>query len=240
MIRLNKFLAKAGIASRRKCDDLILAGRIKVNDSVITKLGFRIEEERDRVMFDDKPVGTPVSFHYLILNKPTGYVTTAHDQFNRHTVMDLLPLEERLFPVGRLDYDTTGLLLITNDGDLANQLIHPRFKVEKTYHVLLNKLIKPVALHNLQQGVVLDGKKTAPCKMQQIRVIDNCSLLEVKIHEGRNRQIKRMFELFEYTVDSLDRIAFGPLHLTGLKRGEWRYLKKAELDELRSCVTAGR
>jgi pseudouridine synthase len=233
MMRLNRYLAQAGIASRRKCDDLILQGKVKLNGETVSELGVRIDEFQDEILFEDKPVRLPQKFKYILLNKPAGYVTTAKDEYKRHTVMDLIPIPERIFPVGRLDYDTTGLLLLTNDGQLSNQLLHPKYKFEKTYHVLLDKLIKPIALHHLQQGVELDGKKTAPCKIHQIRVIDNCSFLEVRIHEGRNRQIKRMFELYDYEVEELDRIGFGPLTLTGVKRGEWRYLKQAEVDSLK-------
>lgn len=236
MMRLNRYLAQAGVASRRKCDELILQGRVTVNGEKVAELGVRVDEIQDKITFDGSPVNLPVNFKYIILNKPAGYVTTAKDEFNRHTVLDLIPLEERIFPVGRLDYETTGLLLVTNDGELSNQLIHPKYKFEKIYHVLLDKLVKPVAIYNLQKGVELDGKKTAPCKIHQIRVVDNCSLLEVKLHEGRNRQIRRMFELYEYNVDKLDRIAFGPLTLAGLKRGEWRYLRRTEIEKLRENI----
>ena len=236
MMRLNRYLAQAGVASRRKCDELILQGRVTVNGEKVAELGVRVDEIQDKITFDGSPVNLPVNFKYIILNKPAGYVTTAKDEFNRHTVLDLIPLEERIFPVGRLDYETTGLLLVTNDGELSNQLIHPKYKFEKIYHVLLDKIVKPVAIYNLQLGVELDGKKTAPCKIHQIRVVDNCSLLEVKLHEGRNRQIRRMFELYEYNVDKLDRIAFGPLTLAGLKRGEWRYLRRAEIEKLRENI----
>ena len=138
--------------------------------------------------------------------------------------------------MGRLDYDSSGLLLLTNDGELTNMLLHPKFKVEKVYHVLLDKLIKPVALYHLEQGIELEGKRTGPCRISQIRVIDNCSLLEVRIREGRNRQIRKMFEAYGYVVESLDRIAFGPLTLTGLKRGEWRPLTSYEISKLKSFV----
>ena len=236
MMRLNRYLAQAGVASRRKCDELILQGRVTVNGEKVAELGVRVDEIQDKITFDGSPVNVPRNFKYIILNKPAGYVTTAKDEFNRHTVLDLIPLEERIFPVGRLDYETTGLLLVTNDGELSNQLIHPKYKFEKTYHVLLDKLVKPVAIYNLQLGVELDGKKTARCKIHQIRVVDNCSLLEVKLREGRNRQIRRMFELYEYNVDKLDRIAFGPLTLAGLKRGEWRYLRRTEIEKLRENI----
>ncbi len=237
MIRLNKYLANAGIASRRKCDDLITAGRIKVNGEIITELGYRIDETTDKVHYDDHLVKTDKHYKYILLNKPAGYVSTLHDEYDRPTILDLVTVNERIFPVGRLDYDSTGLLLLTNDGGLTNMLLHPRFKVEKIYHVLLDKLIKPVALYHLEQGVELDEKRTSPCKIRQIRVIDNCSLLEVRIREGWKRQIRRMFDLFGYRVESLERIAFGPLTLTGLKRGEWRLLTRQEVAKLKAYVT---
>lgn len=236
MIRLNKYLASAGIASRRKCDDYILEGRIKVNGEIVTQLGSRINEDSDQVLFDGEPVRPEIDKKYIILNKPKGVVTTADDPFERNTVIDLIPIKQRIFPVGRLDYDTTGLLLLTNDGPLTNKLIHPKYKIEKIYLVLLNKIIRPVSLYHLKKGIDLDGKKTAPCKISEIRIIDNCSFLEVVLFEGRNRQIRRMFEAEGYEVVELDRIAFGPLTLTGLSRGSWRYLKKSELTDLKECL----
>jgi len=236
MMRLNKFLASAGIASRRKCDDLILEGRVKVNGEIITTLGYRIDEEKDEISFDNEIVQYVTNYIYIILNKPKGVVTTVQDQYNRNTVLDLIPIKQRIFPVGRLDYDTTGILLLTNDGLLTNQLIHPKYKIKKVYHVLLNKIIKPVALYQLERGIELDGEKTAPCKISEIRIIDNCSLLEMVLYEGRNRQIKRMFIALGYEVEELDRLAFGTLTLTGLERGAWRYLKKSELSDLKRYI----
>jgi 16S rRNA U516 pseudouridylate synthase RsuA-like enzyme len=162
MIRLNKYLAAAGIASRRKCDDYILEGRVKVNGVVVSQLGSKINEDIDRVIVDDEPVQPEIDQTYIILNKPKGVVTTADDPFERNTVLDLIPIKQRIFPVGRLDYDTTGLLLLTNDGPLTNKLIHPRYKIEKIYLVLLDKIIRPVSLYHLKKGIDLDGKKTAP------------------------------------------------------------------------------
>jgi pseudouridine synthase len=236
MIRLNKYLAAAGIASRRKCDDYILEGRVKVNGVVVSQLGSKINEDIDRVIVDDEPVQPEIDQTYIILNKPKGVVTTADDPFERNTVLDLIPIKQRIFPVGRLDYDTTGLLLLTNDGPLTNKLIHPRYKIEKIYLVLLDKIIRPVSLYHLKKGIDLDGKKTAPCKISEIRIIDNCSFLEMVLYEGRNRQIRRMFEAEGYEVVELDRIAFGPLTLTGLSRGSWRYLKKNELIGLEEYI----
>lgn len=232
MIRLNKFLAAAGIASRRRCDDFIVEGRVKVNGEIITKLGHRIDEDKDRVAFDDAPVKPVTDKKYIIFNKPKGIITSTDDPYERNTVIDMIPIKQRIFPVGRLDYDTTGLLLLTNDGSLTNKLIHPRYKIEKKYLVLLDKIVRPIALYHLRRGIELDGKKTAPCKISEIRVIDNCSFLEVVLYEGRNRQIRRMFESEGYQVSELERISFGPLTLTGLPRGSWRYLYKNEINNL--------
>ena len=236
-MRLNKYLASAGIASRRKCDDLITAGRIKVNGKVVSELGTRIDETADEVRYDNRVVKFDKQYKYILLNKPTGYVSTVKDEYRRPTVVDLVPVENRVFPVGRLDYDTSGLLLLTNDGQLTNLLLHPKYKVEKIYHVLLDKLIKPVARYHLEQGIELEGKRTGPCKIEQIRVIDNCSLLEIRIREGRNRQIRKMFDAYGYRVESLDRIGFGPLTLSGLKRGEWRPLTRFEIAKLKEYMS---
>ena len=233
MIRLNKFLASAGIASRRKCDDLILAGKVKVNGKIITQLGVRIEEDIDKVEFEGKPLFHKKESIYIILNKPKNVITTAKDQHDRNTVVDLIPIKDRIFPVGRLDYDSTGLLILTNDGDLSHSLIHPKFKIKKTYHVLLNRVLRPVDKYKFEHGIMLEGKKTIPCKVSEIRVVDNCSLLDIEITEGRNRQIRRMFEILGYKVEKLDRIAFANLSLTGLQRSEWRYLTQKEIDTLK-------
>lgn len=236
MMRLNKYLSLAGIDSRRRCDDLIMARMIKVNGEIIDQVGVRIDENKDRVEFKDKPVSLPEQYIYIILNKPKGVMTTARDEYERKTVMDLIPSKKRIYPVGRLDSDTSGLLLVTNDGMLTNALIHPRYKIPKKYHVMLDKKLKPVSKYAFEHGIELDGQKTAPCKLQEIRVIDNASFVEVELHEGRNRQIRRMFELLGYRVRRLERIAFGPLILSGLRRGEWRYLTKREITMLKKYI----
>ena len=236
MMRLNKYLAAAGVGSRRKCDEYIADGRVMVNGEVIKKLGSRINESSDTVTFDDQKVGLKEKFIYIILNKPTGIITTAKDEYDRQTVLDLIPLEERIFPVGRLDQDSTGLVFLTNDGDLANQLIHPKFNIKKTYHVLLNKIVRPVDAYHFSRGLILDGKKTAPCSVSEIRIIDNCSFMEVIISEGRNRQIRRMFDQLGYEVEALDRIAIGPMTIAGLKRGQWRYLHATEINHLKNEI----
>jgi 23S rRNA pseudouridine2605 synthase len=233
MIRLNKYLASAGIGSRRTCDDYISTGRIRVNGRLVQKLGTKIDESADTVYFDGRQVKFTASMVYIILNKPAGIITTASDELERRTVLDLIPVEERIFPVGRLDQDTTGLVLLTNDGELTNQLIHPRYKIPKTYHALLDKKIHPKDIYHFEHGLMLDDKMTAPCKLTEIRIIDNCSFAQIIIAEGRNRQIRRMFEILGYQVEKLERIAFGPLQLGGLKEREWRYLTSVEVDRLK-------
>ncbi len=236
MMRLNKYLSLAGIDSRRRCDDLIMAGMIKVNGKVIDQVGVRIDEQKDRIEYKGQPVSLPDEYIYIILNKPKGVMTTARDQYERQTVLDLIPIKERIYPVGRLDSDTSGLLLVTNDGLITNALIHPRYKIPKKYHVMLDKKLKPISKYTFEHGVELDGQKTAPCKIQEIRVIDNASFVEVELYEGRNRQIRRMFELLGYRVRRLERISFGPLILTGLRRGEWRFLTKKEITMLKKYI----
>jgi len=235
-IRLNKYLASAGIASRRKCDDLITSGKVKVNGEVITKLGLRIDEGQDEVEFEGTVIYPVEKKLYIVINKPVRFVSTVKDEHDRKTIIDLLPIEERIFPVGRLDYDSTGVLLLTNDGPLSHRLTHPSFEIEKTYYVLLDKVITAKDLYHIEHGIILDGKKTHPCKASQVRVYDNCSLLSISIHEGRNRQIRRMFEALEYEVQELDRIRFANIDLTGLKRGEWRHLTKNEISEIKRIV----
>ncbi len=239
MIRLNKFLAQAGIASRRKCDDFIKAGYVKVNGKVVDQVGVVIDETKDKVTFKGKPVKPKKRFIYIVLNKPKGVVTTAKDQFNRKTVLDLIAIPERIFPIGRLDYNTTGVLLLTDDGDLAHRLLHPNYKVLKTYRVLLNKVIRPIDMHRLQTGIELDGVKTQPCKIRELRIIDNGSLLEIELTEGRNRQVRRMFAALNYKVRELERISFGGITASGLAPGEWRYLNRKEVNLLKGSVGYG-
>ncbi len=235
-MRLNKYLAHAGIASRRKCDDLILAGYVKVNGKKVDALGVVIDETKDEVTFKDRKVTLGEEYIYVLLNKPRGVVTTASDEFKRKTVLDLLAIPERIYPVGRLDYDTTGVLLLTNDGELTNQLLHPGYESEKIYRVLIDKIIKPIDLHKLQKGIMLDGKMTVPCTIKELRRIDNRSFLEVILHEGRNRQIRRMFEKFGYIVEALNRVSFSGLTLGSLHPGEWRYLNTDEIARLKERV----
>jgi len=238
-MRLNKYLAHAGVASRRKCDEFIQAGFIKVNGKRIDKVGVSIDESSDEVTFKGRIVSLDEEYIYVLMNKPKGVVTTANDQFKRTTVLDLLAIPDRIYPVGRLDYDTTGLLLLTNDGELTNQLIHPGYQVQKIYRVLIDKIIRPIDLHKLQHGIELDGRITLPCKITELRRKDNRSFLEIELKEGRNRQIRRMFETFNYQVEELNRISFKGLTLGDLRSGEWRYLTKEEIARLKEGVGNG-
>lgn len=236
LVRLNRFLAMAGIGSRRRCDQYISEGLVSVNGEVVDQLGVRIDPEKDVVKFDGEIIEHQNDQIYILLHKPARTVTTAKDDRKRKTVLDLIATPQRLFPVGRLDFNTTGALLITNDGDLAYHLIHPKFEVTKIYRVLLDSVIKPIDLHHFQNGLMLDDKKTAPCKATELRRMGNCSYMEVELHEGRNRQIRRMFEQLGYKVEELHRINFAGLLVSDLKPGEWRELTKEEVHRLRKTV----
>jgi len=239
-IRLNRYLAMAGVGSRRVCDQYIVQGRVKVNGRVISTLGSRVDPRKDVVEFDNQRVRPMEYFIYILMNKPLRTVTTVKDEKGRRTVIDLLGIPERLFPVGRLDYLTTGALLITNDGELAYYLTHPRFEVKKRYRVLLDKMIRPIDLHRFQRGIDLDGRLTAPCRAEELRRIDNRSYLEVELHEGRNRQIRRMFETLGYGVEELHRIEFAGLRVSDLKPGEWRELTPREVKRLKRLIAEQR
>ena len=232
-MRLNKFLAHAGVASRRKCDDFIQAGLVQVNGETVTTLGVVIDETKDAVLYKGETVRITENFTYVVLNKPRGVLSTADDPYARKTVVDLIGIVERIYPVGRLDYDTSGVLILTNDGELTNRLIHPNYKVTKVYHALLDRVIRPIDLHKLRTGVMLDDKMTQPCKIREIRIKDNASFLEIELKEGRNRQIRRMFELFDYEVEVLERISFAGITAKGLQPGEWRKLTTQEITLLK-------
>ena len=234
MMRLNRFLALCGLGSRRNCESLILAGRVAIDGNIVQSLGITIDEKQNRVTVDGKPVVPPKEFIYILMNKPGGYVTTARDERGRKTVLDLLPDQTRVFPVGRLDKDTTGALLFTNDGHLAFQLMHPKFSVDKIYQAYLNKPIIDSHILKLQAGVQLEEGITSPCKIS-IKSKDR-KKIEIILHEGRKRQIKRMFQVLGYQVVSLERIQFATLTSKGLQPGRWRYLTDQEASVLKSLV----
>ncbi|GAB4379158.1 MAG: pseudouridine synthase [Calditrichia bacterium] len=235
-IRLNRYLAKCGLGSRRKCDELIASGKIKVNGKVVQEMGVKIDPSKDRVEYEGQVLFPDERMIYILLNKPRHTVTTVKDEKHRKTVLDVVGIEERIFPVGRLDFDTTGALLLTNDGDMAYFLTHPRFEVSKVYRVLLDKRIRAIDLYHFQRGIELDGTKTAPCRAEELRILDNRSYLEVELHEGKNRQIRRMFEALGYQVTELHRIEFAGLKLEGLKEGQWRLLTYSEIKRLKKMV----
>lgn len=234
--RLQKFLAEAGVASRRKAEELIAAGKIKVNGKVVMELGTKIDPKKDEVLYLDKEVSKKeVELVYIMLHKPEGYVTTAKEQFGRPGVMDLVrDVKERIFPVGRLDYDTSGLLLLTNDGDLTYKLTHPKHDVDKTYIAKLYGTPDDMDLQKFRRGVVIDGKQTKPAKMQIIEKGERQSTVEIIIHEGRNRQVRKMCEAIKHPVAQLKRVATGDLTMGDLPKGKYRHLSPKEVKYLKS------
>jgi pseudouridine synthase len=240
--RLARFLAHAGIASRRHAETLIAEGRVQVNGVPVTTQGTRIDPQRDRVYVDGKPVQATAQQVYVLLHKPVDYVTTAHDPQGRPTVLDLLPAELRalrVYPVGRLDIDTSGLLLLTNDGDFALHLSHPRYVQEKHYEALVRGQPSASTLETLRKGVMFsedDGRhhRSAPAQVRLLRQSGADSWLALTIHEGRKRQVRRMLAAVGYPVLRLSRVAIGPLTLKDVPLGKWRYLTEAEVQILLS------
>ena len=232
MVRLNKYLADCGVGSRRECDRLITDGVVVVNGKV-AKLGMEVSES-DQITVNGKRVGDKQKNYYLMLHKPKGYVTTVKDDLGRKTVMDLIDVKARLYPVGRLDYDTEGLLILTNDGDLANRLTHPRNEVNKTYVCRISGMLTDKERLQLERGVLIDGIKTAPARVRILKQDQHHTRCEIRIHEGRNRQVKKMFEAVGKEVEFLKRVAVGDLRLGGLKRGEYRFLNNYEVEYLKN------
>jgi 23S rRNA pseudouridine2605 synthase len=231
-VRLQKYLAEAGVASRRKSEELILRGRVEVNGAKVTELGTRVGA-CDVVRIDGKEVRRVEKKVYIMLNKPPGYVTTAKDQFSRKTVLDLIQgVEERIYPVGRLDYETSGLLLLTNDGELAFKLTHPGREIEKVYHARISGFLEEKDVKSFERGMRIEDYVTAPAKLKLVEKLADSSVVEVTIHEGRNRQVRKMFEAIGRRVLKLRRVATGPLRLGGLEEGRWRYLTEKEIKAL--------
>jgi pseudouridine synthase len=235
-VRLQKILADAGIASRRKAEEMIAAGRVTVNGQ-IAKNGDKANPALDTLYLDGKPVKPASELIYIMLHKPEGYVCTVSDPHNRPVVLDLLPkFPQRLYPVGRLDYDSSGLLLLTNDGRLTQALTHPRYGVKKIYMARVKAVPSPESLRAFTRGITVDGKRTAPCGIRMIKPTPEESLLRITIREGRNRQIRKMCAAIGHPVLFLKRVALGPLKLGDLARGKWRYLTQAEADGLKGCI----
>ena len=230
--RLQKYLANCGIASRRKCEDLILQGKIKVNGKIVTELGTKVTEN-DKVEYNNKIVNSEEEKIYILLNKPIGYVTTANDQFGRDTVLDLVKINKRIVPVGRLDMYTSGALILTNDGEFVNKLTHPKNEIDKTYNVTVAGEITKEDIEKLENGVKIDDEyitKPAKAKILKIDKEKNISRVQIVIHEGKNKQVRKMCEAIGKKVIALHRSKIGNLDVKDLKLGEWRYLSKKDLE----------
>ncbi len=236
-IRLHKVIAQAGVASRRKAEALIAAGRVRVNGHTVTTLGTMVDPQADAIVVDGRPVRAQVTLHYLLLHKPKGYVSTCEDEQGRPTVLDLIKRPpSRLFPVGRLDVNSEGVLLLTNDGGLANRLLHPRYRVPRVYVVKVQGAVSHQAVSQLRQGVVLDDGKTLPVGVEMVRRVETNSTLRMTLYEGRHRQIHRMLEhCGPYRVKWLQRVAMGPLTLGDLPKGRSRQLEAFEVKRLQQA-----
>lgn len=240
MIRLNKYLAQSGVASRREADRMIAAGEVRVDGRVVRELGTKVEEGRSRVDVRGKPVVREDRLVHLILNKPKGVLVTFRDPEGRPTIQSVLPkLRQRIFPVGRLDFDSEGLLFLTNDGELALRLAHPRYETKKKYLADVEGLPTPEALRRLETGILLDGRKTAPAKAKLLGRGPKRSRLLVEVHEGRKHEVRRMCEAVGHPVRALKRIGFAGLTLGGLRPGQWRFLDAKEVRKLRQAAGLG-
>lgn len=233
-IRLQKFLANSGVASRRKCEELILDGKVSVNGQIVKELGTKVNPAVDKVEYCGNPVFISNKFVYILLNKPIGYVTTAKDQFDRDSVLDLVKVKERVVPVGRLDMYTSGALILTNDGDFVYKVTHPKHEITKTYTVTVRGVIENDAVEKLRNGVEIEDYKTRPAKVKILKTDEekNISRLEITIHEGKNRQVRKMCEAVGSKVVALHRSKIGDIGVKDLKLGTWRYLKDFEVKEI--------
>ncbi len=233
-MRLQKFIAECGIASRRSAEKIIESGRVYVNGELVDYMGCVIDPDRDVVEIDGKVIEPENKKYYIVLNKPKNYVTTVSDDLGRPTVMQLVSdINARIYPVGRLDFDTTGLLIMTNDGEFANILTHPRHTVNKTYIARVDKPLDEGQLERLRSGIDLDGSLTAPAKAENIKRPQKGFEVKITIHEGKNRQVRRMLDAVGANVMSLKRISVGSLTLGNLPEGKWRKLSDAEINKLR-------
>ncbi|GAA0824557.1 pseudouridine synthase [Clostridium tertium] len=238
--RLQKYMARCGVASRRKCEEIILSSKVKINDKIVNELGVKIDPSKDKVFYNGKRILPEENKLYIMLNKPEGYITSVKDEKGRKTILDLVKVNERIYPIGRLDYDSSGLILLTNDGDIYNKIIHPRVEVEKKYIALCKGVFSDEEIKKFENGIDIGGYITANAK---IKLIDKekdkktntvNSLVEIIIHEGKNRQIRKMCSALGHEVITLKRVAVGDIKLGYLKRGEWRNLTKDELNYINS------
>ena len=236
-MRINKYIALCGVASRRKAEELILAGRVTVNDEVMTELSYKVDEENDIVKVDDKLIKEENKLVYILLNKPEGYITTVKDQFDRPSVLDLVSdIKERVYPIGRLDYETSGLWLLTNDGDLTYKLTHPKHEVDKTYVARVKGKLTKEEIERFKTGLKIEDYTTAPAKLKVIKYDEqrDSSLLEIKIHEGKNRQVRKMCKAINHPVLRLRRSAMGKIKIGDCEIGKYRYLTEDEIKYLKN------
>lgn len=237
LIRLNKFLAQAGVASRREADRMISEGRVSVNHGIVGELGIKIDPARDSVRVNGRMITKEEGKLYILLNKPTGYLVTLKDPFQRKTIVGLLPkLKKRVYPVGRLDSNSEGLLLLTNDGELAYRLMHPRYRVKKVYEVSTKGIPSQKNLQRLEKGVLLDHIKTAPATVILCRIDSHNARIRIELTEGRKREVRRMFRAIGHDLRSLRRINFAGLSLGNLKKGQWRFCTPSEIAGLKKQV----
>ena len=231
--RLQKIISQAGVASRRAAEKMILAGRVAVDGHTVTELGQQYDAAAHTITVDGKPMTSAETHRYYLLNKPRGYISTVHDERGRRTVLDLLPeVRERIYPVGRLDGATEGLLLLTNDGELMNGLLHPRYQIDKVYVAQLRDDLSESELQQLATGIELEDGRTAPARARLLPDRGHGSRVELTIHEGRNRQVRRMFAALGHEVKSLRRVKFAGLTLQGVARGQHRQLSQTEVERL--------
>ena len=232
--RLQKYLANCGICSRRKAEELIASGKVSVNGKIVTELGTKINPKVDKDIYNRKKVKEESNNVYILLNKPIGYVTTAKDQFGRDSVMDLVKVKERVVPVGRLDMYTSGALILTNDGDFVYQVTHPKHEIEKTYTVTIKGIVKDEEVERLRKGVKIDDYITKEAKVKILKIDEekNQSRLEITIHEGKNRQVRKMCEAVGHKVLALHRSKIAGIGVKDLPLGKWRYLSKEEVKKM--------
>ena len=234
-MRLQKYLALCGIASRRKCEELILNGKVEVNGKIVTELGTKVIINKDNVKYNGKTVNLEEEKVYILLNKPIGYITTSKEQFGRDKVLDLVKINKRIVPVGRLDMYTSGAIILTNDGDFVNKLTHPSHEIEKTYNVTLKGIVTKEDIENLKNGVEIDDgyiTKKAKAKILKIDEEKKISRIQITIHEGKNRQVRKMCEVVGRKVLALNRSKIGKIGVKDLELGKWRFLQTNEVQEL--------
>lgn len=233
-IRLQKYMAEAGIASRRKAEELILEGKVKVNGKIVDELGIKIVPNKDIVEYNGKKVVLEKEYVYILLNKPIGYVTTVKDQFNRDSILDLVKTNKRIVPVGRLDMYTSGAIILTNDGDFVYKVTHPKHEIEKTYTVTIKGIVKSNEVEELKKGVKIEDYITKPARVKILKTDEekNISRLEITIHEGKNRQVRKMCEAIGHKVLALHRSKIAGIGVKDLELGKWRYLTRNEVKKI--------